>query len=214
MKNTRQLAVIAALGMLAFATSDAKAILLTVEIKGSAVTQEASTNGTKITYKEKKNSVGTQDLLKTVGAASNPAVVPTDGSTFVYNTEAVGTNVFTIRDKNGNILTDCSNVIHFERDTAGATKKGSVDTATGAINTTTSFYGSIEFAPGNGNVFVVSGLATDKLSVSKLDNNNARKVSETITLKSGVGPGEVGGAFATTEGSVTLKGSETVTQAQ
>jgi hypothetical protein len=203
MKMKRQLAAIAAFGLVALSASDAQAVLLEVILTGSAITQEVSTNRGIVTFKERKTSVGSKDLLEVVGTIKGIGKPP-DGSSFVYDTEATVTNVFTIRDKNGNILADCTGVVVFERD-PGATKSGKEIPYTGEVNTTTSFFGTLKFAPGNANQFIISGLTEDKLSVSAIDKHGVRKVSENITMKSGTGPASIAGQFGTAEGTVTFK---------
>lgn len=197
MKNTRQLAVIAALGMLAFATSSAKAVLLDVTIKGSVTTQAATTtNGTKVTFKETKTTVSSTDVVKTLETIKGTTYA--DGDKIVYDSAATTTNIFTIRDKDNAVKADVTENIDIESG-AGETITGSANTNSTDESTTASFFGTIAFAPGNANEFILGGLVTDKLSVK------GTKTSETVTLKSGAGPARVNGAFGHATGSITFK---------
>ncbi len=197
MKIKRQLAVIAALGTLAFATSSAKAVLLDVTIKGTVTTQDTTTtNGTKVTFKEKKTTVGTTDIIKTLETIKG--VTYADGDVLVYDSAATTTNVFTIRSKEGAIKADCTANIDIDSE-SGETITGTANTNSTDESTTTSFFGTIAFAPGNANEFILNGLTQDKLSVK------GEKTSETITMKSGAGRARVNGAFGSATGTVTFK---------
>jgi len=207
MKKTRQLAVIAALGMLAFATSSVQAALITVTIKGTATIQNAATtNNGVVTYTSTKVSVGTQDILETLGTIEG-VVVP-DGSTLVFDTEEPITNKWTIRNKDGTVIKDVSGRFAFN-ESSDVVTTGKFTPATGADKTTHTFVATFRFIPGNGNNFDIIGLATSQYSQSAAKNNEY-KVSESVKL-SGSGQGQVGGADAVVTGTVTGKGSQTVT---
>jgi hypothetical protein len=69
MKNSRSLAIIAAIGLLALATHNVQAVLLRITIKVTATTQnEPNTNKGVIKYTTTKTAVGTSDVLAILAA--------------------------------------------------------------------------------------------------------------------------------------------------
>lgn len=204
MKITRQLAVIAALGMLAFATSNTQAVPLTLSISGSATQQDAATVKNGVTnLTTTKVSVGTQDILQDLATIKGFGALP-DGATLVYNPDDTTTNKFAILNKDGSVWHGVASSFAFTR-AEGQVTTGKVGPAAGQESTTDTFVGTFTYNPGNGNIFTIIGLATDKFSQSA-PKNDVVSVSETISL-SGSGPAHIDGTSGTATGKVSGKGS-------
>lgn len=197
MKKSRSLAIIAAMGLLAFATHKVQAALLRLTIKATATTQsEPVTNKSVIKYTTTKTAVGTQDVLAML-ARIEKDFVP-DSSKLVYDTTAVDTNVFTIRNRDDGIIRDVTSRFKFSRG-EGAVTSGAIDDTIGTKSSIKdTFIGTFTFQPDSSNYFTIVGLAVDEREQSSV-NTNEVKMNETIRLK-GAGTGSVGGLNATVTG--------------
>jgi len=199
MKNSRFLAVIAAIGLLAFATPNVQAVLLRITIKVTATTQnEPTTNRGVIKYTTTKTAVGTHDVLAML-AAIEKVIVP-DSSRLVYDTTAVDTNIFTIRNRDDGIIKDVTSRFKFSRG-EGAVTSGAINDAIGTKSSIKdTFVGTFTFQSDNGSDFTIVGMAKDEREQSTTKTNQI-KMNESFLLL-GSGPGHLGGVDATFTGKV------------
>lgn len=193
------MAAITAIGLLAFATRNAQGVLLKITIKVTATTQnEPTTSKGVTTYTTTKTTVGTRDVLTTL-ATIEEVIVP-DSSTLVYDTTAVDTNVFTIRNHDGGIIKDVTSRFKFSRGEGTITSGTINDTIGSKSSIKDTFVGTFTFQPDNGNDFTIVGLAKDEREQSTAKTNQI-KMNESFSLP-GSGPGHVGGVDAIVNGKV------------
>jgi hypothetical protein len=116
----------------------------------------------------------------------------------VFDTTAVDTNVFTIRNRDDGIIKDVTSRFKFSRG-EGAVTSGAIDDTIGTRSSIKdTFIGTFTFQPDSSNYFTIVGLAVDEREQSSV-NTNEVKMNETIRLK-GAGTGRVGGLDATVTG--------------
>lgn len=203
MKKTKQLTVIVALGLLAFASSNLQASINTVSISGKVTVQNpTTTHGDVDTDTTKTMSFNTQDILNLIAVADGKSFPP--GSKLVFDTD---TGDFLVQDKDGTTLDDVTG--DFTVDESDSVSKGKFDNATGAEKFNDLFVSTITFDDGNGNTFTFTGVTKVTFSQTKADKDGNAKVADSTTT-TGAGTADVNGDFGIITGTISSKGKEVV----
>ena len=202
MKKTKQLTVIVALGLLAFANSNLQASTNTVTISAKVTVQSpTTTHGTVDTDTTKTISINTQDVLKLISVAD--AKIFPAGSKLVVDTD---TGDWLVLDKDGHTLDDVTG--DFTVVESDSVFKEKFDSATAADKLKDVYVSTITFDDGV-NTFTFTGVTTDTFSQTKADKNGNAKVADSSTT-TGAGTGTVNGDFGIITGKITSKGKEVV----
>jgi hypothetical protein len=206
MKMINLLGAMAVAGLVAFTGNYANAqgddIVQKISIKLTARMETNWSVGDLYKYKIIKVKVNTKLILQLLEEATTNAPGTFDGASLVLVNYGDAVQV-----RNGtNVLADVSR--YFDEDWSDDVSSGTYDDATGKDVYRGYWIQWLTFDDERGHRFDLTGMVTETFKASAADDQDVRKVSDSMTLN-GAGPGEAEGEFLVISGKIVTKGKGT-----